>query len=267
MANLDEVQKLKVDQLRELAVEHGVEVAESDKKDDLVLKLADGVTDEQLEAYVAKQADDEGSEGAGSEGAGSEDEGSEGADVTPVVSDEDAAAAAAEAEENAAKEQAARDAAKAVDTKLGSSKEESAAARAGVSEENLENPRQNREPKNEGEKENQKVTEQERKAAQKASDVKAKTHNENALTPGEQGEADASEGLTAAINNLAKAGNKDNFVLQAEEGVEPRFSLVRNKATGEVLLRDNGDGTLSQIQLKSLEEKENDLQGTEVEEL
>ena len=262
MANLDEVQKLKVDQLRELAAEYGVEVAESDKKDDLVLKLADGVTDEQLEAYVAKQADDEGSEGADSQ-----DEGSEGADVTPVVSDEDAAAAAAEAEENAAKEQAARDAAKAVDTKLGSSKEESAAARAGVGEENLENPKQNREPKNEGEKENQKVTEQERKAAQKASDVKAKTHNENAPTPGEQGEADASEGLTAAINNLAKAGNKDNFVLQAEEGVEPRFSLVRNKATGEVLLRDNGDGTLSQIQLKSLEEKENDLQGTEVEEL
>lgn len=263
MANLDEVQKLKVDQLRELAAEHGVEVAESDKKDDLVLKLADGVTDEQLEAYVAKQADDEGSEGAGSQ-----DEGNEGADVTPVVSDEDAAAAAAaEAEENAAKEQAARDAAKAVDTKLGSSKEESAAARAGVGEENLENPKQNREPKNEGEKENQKVTEQERKAAQKASDMKAKTHNENAPTPGEQGEADASEGLTAAINNLAKAGNKDNFVLQAEEGVEPRFSLVRNKATGEVLLRDNGDGTLSQIQLKSLEEKENDLQGTEVEEL
>lgn len=262
MANLDEVQKLKVDQLRELAAEHGVEVAESDKKDDLVLKLADGVTDEQLEAYVAKQADDEGSESADSQ-----DEGSEGADVTPVVSDEDAATAAAEAEENAAKEQAARDAAKAVDTKLGSSKEESAAARAGVGEENLENPKQNREPKNEGEKENQKVTEQERKAAQKASDVKAKTHNENAPTPGEQGEADASEGLTAAINNLAKAGNKDNFVLQAEEGVEPRFSLVRNKATGEVLLRDNGDGTLSQIQLKSLEEKENDLQGTEVEEL
>ena len=235
MANLDEVQKLKVDQLRELAAEHGVEIAESDKKDDLVLKLADGVTDEQLEAYVAKQADNED--------------------------------AAAEAEENAAKEQAARDAAKAVDTKLGSSKEESAAARAGVGEENLENPKQNREPKNEGEKENQKVTEQERKATQKASDMKAKTHNENAPTPGEQGEADASEGLTAAINNLAKAGNKDNFVLQAEEGVEPRFSLVRNKSTGEVLLRDNGDGTLSQIQLKSLEEKENDLQGTEVEEL
>ena len=235
MANLDEVQKLKVDQLRELAAEHGVEIAESDKKDDLVLKLADGVTDEQLEAYVAKQADNED--------------------------------AAAEAEENAAKEQAARDAAKAVDTKLGSSKEESAAARAGVGEENLENPKQNREPKNEGEKENQKVTEQERKAAQKASDMKAKTHNENVPTPGEQGEADASEGLTAAINNLAKAGNKDNFVLQAEEGVEPRFSLVRNKSTGEVLLRDNGDGTLSQIQLKSLEEKENDLQGTEVEEL
>lgn len=233
MANLDEVQKLRVDQLRELAAEHGVEIAESDKKDDLVLKLADGVTDEQLEAYVAKQADNED----------------------------------AEAEENAAKEQAARDAAKAVDTKLGSSKEESAAARAGVGEENLENPKQNREPKNEGEKENQKVTEQERKAAQKASDMKAKTHNENVPTPGEQGEADASEGLTAAINNLAKAGNKDNFVLQAEEGVEPRFSLVRNKSTGEVLLRDNGDGTLSQIQLKSLEEKENDLQGTEVEEL
>lgn len=251
MANLDKVQELKVDQLRELAAEHGVEVADSDKKDDLVLKLADGVTDEQLEAYVAKQADGDSSEGDG--------------DVTPVSDEE--AAAAAEAEENAAKEQAARDAAKAVDTKLGSSKEESAAARAGVGEENLENPKQNREPKNEGEKENQKVTEQERKAAQKASDVKAKTHNENAPTPGEQGESDANNGLAAAINNLAKAGNKDNFTLEAEEGVEPRFSLVRNKATGEVLLRDNGDGTLSQIQLKSLEEKENDLQDTEVEEL
>lgn len=179
--------------------------------------------------------------------------------------------------ENAEREETRRAEAKAVDTELGTSEEEAAAARNGVQEENLSNPRQNREPKNEFEVSNQKVTEQERQAAQEVSDMTTADREDQAPTPAEGAAVDAQRSAaTNQGNEIAQAiaagfkrasDGRDNFELQPEEGITPRFSLVRNKSNGEVLLRDNGDGTLSQIQLKSLEEKENDLQGTEVEEL
>lgn len=182
-----------------------------------------------------------------------------------------------ELKETADKEASRKAEAKAVDTELGSSEEEAAAARAGVQAERLGDPVNNREPKNQFEQSNQKVTEEERQAAQEVSDMTTQAREDEAPSPNEAAAVDAERSAaTNQGNEIAQAiaagfkkatNGKDDFELQPEEGIEPRFSLVRNKQTQEVMLRDNGDGTLSSIQLKSLEEKESDLQGTEVEEL
>lgn len=181
----------------------------------------------------------------------------------------------AELEDNADKVQTHRDEAKAVETELGTSSEEAAAARAGVKEDRLNDPKQNREPKNEFEQSNQKVTEEERQAAQKVSDMTTAARQDETPTPNEAAHADAERtagtnqgsDIAAAIVAGLKESKADNFALQAEPGVEPRFTLVKNKQTGEVMIRENETGTLSKIQLLSLEEKEADVQGTEVEEL
>lgn len=152
----------------------------------------------------------------------------------------------------------AKKASKEVDTKLGTSPEEKAAERAEVQEERLENPVQNREPKNEFEKDNQKVTEVERVAAQKVSDMSTKERVENSETPNE---------IAAAIAEGFKRSKEDQFTLEADPGVDPRFTLVKNKETGEVMIRENETGTLSKVQLLSIEEKEADVQNTKVEEL
>lgn len=333
MADVKELEKLKVPQLRELAAEHNVEVADDDKKDDLVLKVSEAITPEQLEAYNNKDSDDQAGDGAGSE-EGS-DEGSEnqnpdnqqvavaGADVdgvdrdhTPAGTTEQANAetdaaervqppvaanglsgeASAEAyeantqvnphataqevkeaelEENADKEATRRDEAREVETELGTSEEEAAAARAGVSGERLNDPKQNREPKNEFEASNQKVTEEERQAAQGVSDMTTADRESEAPSPNEAAATDAghttatNQGneIAAAIADGFRRSKDDSFALQEEPGVDHRFTLVKNKQTGEVMIRENETGTLSKIQLLSLEEKEADVQATEVEEL
>lgn len=181
----------------------------------------------------------------------------------------------AELKDNAEKVETRRDEAREVETDLGSSTEEAAAARAGVDATRLDNPKQNREPKNEFEQSNQKVTEEERQAAQEVSDMKTADRVEDAPTPKKQAENDAertagtNQGneIARAIAEGFKGAKEDSFALQAEPGVEARFTLVKNKQTGEVMIRENETGTLSKIQLLSLEEKEADVQKTEVEEL
>lgn len=163
-----------------------------------------------------------------------------------------------------------------VETELGTSTEEAAAARAGVDESRLEDPKQNREPKNEFEASNQKVTEEERQAAQEVSDMTTASRVEDAPTPTEQATTDAER--TAGVNqgaDIAAAivqglnGAKEDKTIKitSDSNVEPLFSLVRNKQTGEVMIRENATRTLSKVQLESLEEKESSLQDTEVEEL
>lgn len=181
----------------------------------------------------------------------------------------------AELQDNADKVESHRAEAKTVETDLGSSTEEAAAARAGVPEERLNDPKQNREPKNEFEASNQKVTEEERQAAQKVSDMTTAARTDEAPTPNESAHTDAertagtNQGseIAAAIVAGLKESKNDNFALQEEPGVDHRFTLVKNKQTGEVMIRENETGTLSKIQLLSLEEKEADVQATEVEEL
>lgn len=299
MANVDEVSKLKVEQLKELAAEHNVEVASSDKKDDLVIKLSDAISPEQLEAYNAKQeggAQGDSEDSGNTDGDGDND--TQVSDVTPPVaangtspeaSDEaydannqvNPAATPAEVREGEEadreeKTEEHEEGAKEVDTELGTSEEEDAAKRAGVPEERLNDPHQNREPKNEFEQDNQKVTEEERQAAQEVSNMTAKEREENSPTPNEGARDDAAKtaetnqgsDIANAIVEGLKASKEDKSIkIEADKNVEPRFSLVRNKQTGEVLVRENETRTLSKIQLESLEEKEANLQDTEVEEL
>lgn len=80
-------------------------------------------------------------------------------------------------------------------------------------------------------------------------------------------ETNAGADIAAAIRDGLKSVKEDNFVITADTGVEPRFSLVKSKETGEVLLRENESGQLSKIQLESIEEKEASIQDQEVEEL
>lgn len=181
---------------------------------------------------------------------------------------------AGEHEETAKKVETRKAEAVEVETKLGSSEEEAAAKRAGVAEPALDNEKQNREPKNEFESSNQKVTEQERVAAQKVSSMSVSDKEEKAPTPNESGLTDAqrtaetnrSSDVAAAIAEGFKRSKDDSFELSADAGVDPRFSLVKNKQ-GEVMLRENETGHLSKIQLESLEEKEASIQDQEVSEL
>ena len=72
--------------------------------------------------------------------------------------------------------------------------------------------------------------------------------------------------IAQAIAEGFKRSKEDSFELRADEGVENRFSLVKNK-NGEVMLRDNAEGTLSKLQLESIEEKEASIQDQDVTEL
>lgn len=70
----------------------------------------------------------------------------------------------------------------------------------------------------------------------------------------------------ASVLREAISGSK-NFQITVDENVKSRFSLVKDNETGEIMLRDNDEGALSEIQMKSLEEKKADLLAREYEEL
>ena len=73
------------------------------------------------------------------------------------------------------------------------------------------------------------------------------------------------EAMASAIRE--SSASEKNWVIKADSNINSRFTVVRDKATGEVMLRENANGHLSKIQLKSLEEKDADIQGAEVEEV
>lgn len=70
----------------------------------------------------------------------------------------------------------------------------------------------------------------------------------------------------ASVLREAISGSK-NFQITVDENVKSRFSLVKDNETGEIMLRDNDEGSLSEIQMKSLEEKKAELAAREYEEL
>jgi len=74
--------------------------------------------------------------------------------------------------------------------------------------------------------------------------------------------------IASAIREGLKEGKEDKRIkITADKSVKSMFSVVKNKQTGEVMIRENATGVLSKVQLKSLEEKEADLQKQEVEEI
>ena len=80
--------------------------------------------------------------------------------------------------------------------------------------------------------------------------------------------AAASEGsqIAAAIAQGMKEAKGDKTIkINIDRSVNSRFGVVKSKKTGEVMLRENGTGVLSKVQLESLEEKEASIQGEEVE--
>ena len=179
-----------------------------------------------------------------------------------------------EADENTEKEETRHNEAKEVDTELGTSEEEAAAARAGVQEPALDNPKQNREPKNVFEQSNQKVTEEERQAAQKVSDMTTEARLDESPTPAAGAATDAARSaatnqgseIAAAISQGLKDAKGDKTIkIRPDNSVAARFTVVRSKRTGEIMLRENETGVLSKIQLESIEEKEASIQGEEVE--
>lgn len=76
-----------------------------------------------------------------------------------------------------------------------------------------------------------------------------------------------SEIAKAISEGMKSAGKGRPIKIVADGSIESRFAVVRNKQTGEVMLRENATGTLSKVQLKSIEEKEAEVQEQEVEEI
>ena len=79
-----------------------------------------------------------------------------------------------------------------------------------------------------------------------------------------------SEGMAIAdaiVKGLAATKEDKRIRIVSDPSVKSLFSVVRNKKTGEVMLRENATGVLSRVQLESLEEKEASIQGQEVEEV
>lgn len=113
------------------------------------------------------------------------------------------------------------------------------------------------------EAEAEKTTAKERKAQEAEAKKKAKEQDEKA-------KADAAQGhdIAAAITaGLAAAKEDKSIKIVADDSVVARFTVVRNKETGEVMLRENETNVLSRVQLESIEEKEASIQGQEVEEV
>lgn len=98
--------------------------------------------------------------------------------------------------------------------------------------------------------------------------AKKEVANKEVVNKDAQKSVEANQGsdIAQAIAEGFKRSKEDSFELRADEGVENRFSLVKNK-DGEVMLRDNSDGTLSKLQLESIEEKEASIQDQDVTEL
>jgi len=77
--------------------------------------------------------------------------------------------------------------------------------------------------------------------------------------------SEGSEIASAIREGLAATKEDKRIKISADKSVRSMFAVVRNKKTGEVMLRENATGVLSKVQLRSIEEQEADLQKQEVE--
>lgn len=86
-----------------------------------------------------------------------------------------------------------------------------------------------------------------------------------APAPVEPAKNEGSDIANAIREGLASTKEDKRIKITADKSVRSMFSVVRSKRTGEIMLRENATGTLSKVQLQSLEEKEASLQSEEVE--
>ena len=105
----------------------------------------------------------------------------------------------------------------------------------------------------------------------KAKEVEAKEAKEvktvepvKEVTPVAKNEG--SEIAQAISEGLKNATGKKGFEIVVDDSIEHRFAVVKN-AEGEIMIRENETGTLSKVQLRSLEEKQALLQSQKVEEV
>lgn len=106
---------------------------------------------------------------------------------------------------------------------------------------------------------------QKEEAEAQAAIEEQKRLEEEAKNPPKQSEGSE---IASAIREGLKGNKEDKRIkITSDKHVKSMFSVVRNKDTGEVMLRENSTGVLSKVQLESLEEKEASLQNQEVEEI
>lgn len=77
--------------------------------------------------------------------------------------------------------------------------------------------------------------------------------------------SEGSEIALAIREGLASNKEDKRIKITADRSVQSRFAIVKDKQTGEIMLRENATGHLSKVQLQSIEEKEASLQNREVE--
>lgn len=74
--------------------------------------------------------------------------------------------------------------------------------------------------------------------------------------------------IAKGMQAIAEAQNAGkNFKIETDDNIQHRFSVVRDKATGTIMTRENDNGKLTPVQLSSLEEKQAEIQNAEVEEV
>ena len=74
--------------------------------------------------------------------------------------------------------------------------------------------------------------------------------------------------IAQGMQAIAEAQNAGkNFKIETDDNIQHRFSVVRDKATGTIMTRENDSGKLTPVQLSSLEEKQAEAQNVEVEEV
>nr|DAK13086.1 MAG TPA: hypothetical protein [Caudoviricetes sp.] len=74
--------------------------------------------------------------------------------------------------------------------------------------------------------------------------------------------------IAKGMQAIAEAQNANkNFKIETDDNIQHRFSVVRDKATGTIMTRENDSGKLTPVQLSSLEEKQIESQNAEVEEV
>lgn len=77
------------------------------------------------------------------------------------------------------------------------------------------------------------------------------------------------DSTAAAIVEGMKAiadGNKKKIKITVDRGIEHRFSVVKSKSTGKIMVRENATGLISEVQMQSLEEKKSEQNAAEYEE-